>query len=89
MIDFEKYNLNEEDVKFFFEIEDYCINGQSEVVLKYKGKSFVLEPSGEEVSVYAYDKNLGQYKNFDELFLNHKIDGKPLIEIIKDLDFGD
>ena len=27
--------------------------------------------------------------NFDDLLLNYKIDGKPLIELIKDLEYGD
>ncbi len=89
MIEFEKYNLDDEDIQFFLRMEDYCINGQSELILEYKGKSFVLEPSGKTVQVYAYGETLGKYENFDDLFLNHKIDGKSLIELIKDLEFGD
>lgn len=89
MIDFAKYNLDDDDIEFLCQTEDWCINGQSEIILAYKGKSFVLEPHGKEVEVYAYGETLGEYESFDDLLLNHKIDGKPLIELIKDLEYGD
>ena len=89
MIDFTKYNLDDDDIHFLIEIEECCINGQSEIILEYQGKSFVLQPSGKEITVYAYGETLGEYKNFDDFILNHKIDGKPIIQLVKDLDFGD
>lgn len=89
MIDFKKYNFDDTCIDFFLKIEDYCINGQSDIVLEYKGHSILLEPSGKEVSVYAYDKLLGRYENFDELFLKHKIADKRLIEVVKDLEIGE
>ena len=57
--------------------------------MEYKGKSFVLEPHGKAVQVYAYGEVLGDYETFDDLLLNHKIDGKPLIELVKELEYGD
>ena len=84
-----KYDLDNDDILFLIEIEDACINGQNEVILEYKGKSFVLEPRGKAVHVYAYDEVLGDYESFDVLLLNHKIDGKPLIELVKELEYGD
>ena len=89
MLDLTKYNLNDNDILFLVEIEDACINGQNEIILEYKGKSFVLEPRGKAVHVYAYGEVLGDYVNFDDLLLNHKIDGKPLIELVKELEYGD
>ena len=89
MLDLTKYNLDDNDILFLAEIEDACINGQNEIVLEYKGKSFVLEPRGKAVHVYAYGEVLGDYVNFDDLLLNHKIDGKPLIELVKELEYGD
>lgn len=89
MIDFNKYNLDEDDIQFYRDMENCCINGQSEIVLAYNGKSFVLEPHGKAVQVYAYGEVLGDYDSFDNLFLNHQIDGKPLIEILKHLEYGD
>ena len=89
MIDLTKYNLEDDDIEFLIQTEDWCINGQSEIILEYKGSSFVLEPHGKKVEVYAYGKTLGEYASFDDLLLNHKIDDKPLIELIKELEYGD
>ena len=90
MIDLAKYNLDDDDIAFLLEIEDACINGQNEIILEYKGKSFVLEPSGQVVQVVEVaDQIAGKYESFDDLFLNYKIDNKPLMEIVKDLEYGD
>ena len=90
MIDLTKYNFDDDDIIFLIEIENACINGQNEVILEYKGKSFVLEPHGKAVQVVvAVDTIVGDYESFDDLLLNHKIDGKPLIELVKDLEYGD
>ena len=89
MIDLTKYNFDDDDIIFIREIEDACINGQNEIILEYNEKSFVLEPHGKAVQVYAYGEVLGDYESFDDLLLNHKIDGKPLIELVKELEYGD
>ena len=90
MVDLTKYNLDDDDIMFLIQTEDWCINGQSEIILVYKGKSFVLEPHGKAVQVVvAVDTVVGDYESFDDLLLNHKIDGKPLIELVKDLEYGD
>ena len=89
MIIYKDYNLDEDDIAFLLQTEDWCIKGQSEITLEYQGKSFVLEPHGKAVQVYAYGEVLGDYENFDDLLLNHKIDGKPLILLVKDLEYGD
>ena len=90
MIDFSKYNLSKEDIEFILQTEDWCINGQSEIILTYNGNSFVLEPHGKSVQVViAVDTIVGDYESFDDLLLNHKIDGKPLIELIKNIDYGE
>jgi len=90
MLDLTKYNLDDDDIIFLIEIENACINGQNEVILEYKGKSFVLEPHGNAVQVVvAVDAIVGDYESFDDLLLNHKIDGKPLIELVKELEYGD
>ncbi len=90
MIDFAKYNLNDEDIEFMHQTEDWCINGQSEIILQYKDKSFVLEPFGKAVQVVeAADEVAGEYESFDDLLLNYKIDGRPLIELVKELEYGD
>lgn len=89
MIDLKKYNLTNEDIIFLKKIEDWCTNGQNEIILEYKKKSFVLEPRGKAIQVYGYGNDLGYYNDFDDLLLNYKIDNKPLIELIPYIDFGD
>lgn len=90
MLDLTKHNLDDDDIIFLIEIEDACINGQNEIILEYKGKSFVLEPLGQAVQVVEVtDKVAGKYESFDDLLLNYKIDGKPLIELVKELEYGD
>ena len=90
MVDLTKYDFDDDDIMFLIQTEDWCINGQSEIILEYKGKSFVLEPHGEAVQVVvAVDTVVGDYESFDDLLLNYKIDGKPLIELVKELEYGD
>ena len=86
MIDLTKYNLNNDDITFLKQIEDWCINGQNEIILEHKRKSFVLEPRGKAIQVYSYGEVLGYYDSFDDLLLNHNIDGKPLIELVTELE---
>ena len=88
MLDLIKYNLDDDDIEFVKDMKE-DIENQNEIVLAYQGKSFVLEPRGETVHVYAYGEVLGDYESFDDLLLNHKIDGKPLIKLLKDLDYGE
>ena len=90
MIDLTKYDLEDDDILFIIEIENACINGQNEIILEYKGKSFVLEPFGKAVQVVEVaNKIAGIYKSFDDLLLNYKVDNHPLIELVKDLEYGD
>ena len=89
MIDLTKYNFDDDDIVFLLQTEDWCINGQSEIVWEYKGYSFCIEPSGKEVQLVDETGVVGEYASFDEMLLNHKIDGKPLIELVKDLEYGD
>ena len=90
MLDLTKYDLDDDDIAFLLQTEDWCINGQSEIILDYKGQTFVLEPHGQAVQVVSVaDEIAGKFANFDDLLLNYKIDGKPLIELVKDLEYGD
>lgn len=88
-MNYEKYNLSNENIDFLMSIEDCCINGQNEIILNYKNSDFVLEPHGKVIDIYAYGHVLGRYSSFEDLLLNHKINGVPLIELVDDLDFGD
>lgn len=89
MIDLTKYNLNDDDIEFINDMKE-DIKNQNEIILEYQGKSFVLEPYGKAVQVVvAVDTIVGDYESFDDLLLNHKIDGKPLIELVKELEYGE
>lgn len=89
MIDFKKYGLDDETIEFITETEDWCIAGQSEMVLEYKGYTFGIEPLGEEVLLVDKTGEIGRYDSFENMLLNHKIDGKPVIELAKDLEYSD
>lgn len=88
-MNYEKYNLSNDNIELLMSIENCCVNGQNEIILNYKNSAFVLEPHGEEIGVYAYGHVLGRYSSFEDLLLNHKINGVPLIELVDELDFGD
>lgn len=81
-------NYDENDLKFLDRIKCDCEN-LNEVILQYNDKSFVIDPHGKKIEVYAYGETLGFYEDCEDLFLNHRIDGKPLITLIKQLDFGE
>lgn len=88
MLDLTKYDLDDDDIEFVNDLRE-DIKNQNEIILEYKGKSFVLEPYGKAVQVVvAVDTIVGDYKSFDDLLLNYTIDGKPLIELVKDLEYG-
>ncbi len=88
-IDFEKYGLDDEEIEFITETEDWCIGGQTEIVLEYKGYTFGIEPLGERVKVVDLSDVVKEYDTFEAMLLNHKIDGKPVIELAKDLEYSD
>ena len=87
MIDLTKYNFNDEDFEFIDMIKGDIELG-NEIYLQYNGASFVIESCINKLNVYAYGEDLGTFDDFDDLFLNFKIDGVPMIELIKDIDFA-
>ncbi len=87
MIDLTKYGLNDDDLEFIGMIKA-DIENQNEIYLQYNGKSFVVEPSMNKLVVYAYGETLGAFDDFDDLFLNYKINDIPLINLVKELDFA-
>lgn len=87
-IDFKKYGLGDEDIEFITQTEEWCIDGQDEIVLEYKGYTFGIEPLGERVKVVNLSNVAKEYDTFEDMLLNYKIDGKPVIELAKDLEYG-
>ena len=57
--------------------------------LEYDGYSFVLEQHGKIIKVYSNGNDIAEYETFDKFLLNHKIAGKTVIDIIKDIEYGE
>lgn len=85
MINFEKYHINSED-REFIELIYKLIENQNEFTLKYKDYSFLVEPSGQSLRVWHFNK-FRDYENLENMFLNMEVYGKKLIEVISDIDF--
>ena len=87
MIDFTKYNLDEDDIFIIETIYDSCAS-VTNLTLCYKNQLlFDLDsPDCHKITAYFSDDNFEEFESVDELLLNFKIDGKPLIEVVKDLD---
>ncbi len=81
--------LGKADLIFLARAEDLCINGQSEIAWNYKGYSFRIEPSGPAVRLVDATGVVGKYFSFDDMLLNHQINGKALIELISDIECED
>lgn len=86
MIDYSKYNLNEECkgfIKDLHEIEE----GQTSADLIYKNDiPFLVEMGDGKVNVYIEDKELA-FDTMDDMILNLEIDGKKFIDVINDIDY--
>ena len=87
MLEIEKYNLSEDDIKFIDAIREDLEN-LNEVLLAYNGEIFCLEPCMGEVGVCTAPDEFVIFKDLDDALLNFKIDDTPLIEIISDLEFA-
>ena len=63
------------------------LNDKNEITMSYKNFEFVVDPHGDKIEVYSNGENIGFYLNIDDFLLNHKIDGKALIDICEDVDY--
>lgn len=88
MIDYSKYDLDADSVDFIKEMKEFCIDSQNEISLQYGNYPFFLEPSGNEIRVVDCTGVTGEYSDFDDFLINHKINGKSVIEIIRELEYG-
>ena len=87
MIDLTKYNLSDEDLEFLDMLKG-DLEYLNENLLEYNGIAFSIEPCDCKIVVYTDDEVFETFENFDDLLLNFKIDGVPMIELIKDIDFA-
>ena len=88
MIDLNKYNLDEDDIYVIESIYASC-ESVTNLSLCYKNKiKFDLDSwDGKTITAYFSDDNFIKFNSVDDLLVNFKIEDKPLIEIIKDVDF--
>jgi hypothetical protein len=88
MIDLSAYHFDQDEMDFLAQIQN-DIENLNEVTLQYQGRSFVIDPHGDSIEVYAYGETLGFYSDLEDLFLHHTIGDRPLIELVKVLEFGE
>ena len=90
MIDFKKnYNLNEENLQFIKDLQD-IEKGQTSAALIYKDSlTFDIEVIDGKVVAFFDDENCFSFDTMDEMILNLKIDGKPFIDVINDIDYNE
>lgn len=81
------YKLSEDDYDFLLKIKDMVLESQSFVDLKYKDELFMLEYVSEKIEVWSKGDLKGKFNSFDEFLLNFKLDGKPFIEMVSEIDF--
>ena len=86
MVDYSKYNLSEDNMQFIKDLHD-IEEGQSFIDLIYKNTlPFDIEMMGGQVYVFFSDENFFTFDTMDDMILNFKLDGKPFIECIDDID---
>ncbi len=89
MVNRNDYDLTNDDIHFLKYIEECCVNGQNKLTLKYKDNHFEIIPHGRIIEVVNENNTVDYYNGFDDFALNHSINGKALIEIVKYLDFSE
>lgn len=89
MIDFKKYVNDEENISFLEDLRYEMQVSHSEVVLEYKGYTFSVEPILDKIEIYDNTKEcVAIFDSFDDFLLNFKLEGKPFIELLDDIDYG-
>ncbi len=87
MLDLTRYALRQEDIEFIDAIRADLEN-LNEVLLAYKGEIFCVEPTMGEIGICTAPDEFVFFKDFDDVLLNFKIDDRPLIDIIGDIEFA-
>ena len=98
----QKNMLCEKDGQIFYEFVPCWFNSTpiDSYTFYWKAQSGITSTNADktidEWYIWQGSMNAGEYRmmtvkyeSFDALLLNHKIDGKPLIELVKDLEYGD
>lgn len=77
-----------EDVKSFLKdiLEDLTIS-QTPINLLYKDYGFQIDPGGRGAEVWHLGEMVGKYETIEDLFFNFRLDGKPFIERISEIEY--
>ena len=87
MIDYSKYQLNEENRKFIKELS-YIEEDQTFTILNYNNEfEFCIEMENSKVHIYSEGKELGVFDTIEDMILTFQIDGKPFIELIDKINY--
>ena len=88
MIDFTKYTTNKDELDFLEDLYITFAVSQIPLTLECKGYSFHVDPCCGGAQIWHLGKCIAKYDTIDDLFLNFKIDGKPFIERIADIEYA-
>jgi len=87
VIDYSKYQLNEENRKFIKELS-YIEEDQTFTILNYNNEfEFCIEMENSKVHIYSEGKELGVFDTIEDMILTFQIDGKPFIELIDKINY--
>lgn len=88
MIDYEKYNISEDDQEFIQDMRDAVApDSQTPMNLQCGDYGFHVDIVHFELEIWHNSVKVAQYKSVDEMLLNFEVNGKPLIEQIADMDW--
>ncbi|MBQ8289958.1 MAG: hypothetical protein IJY01_03715 [Clostridia bacterium] len=88
MIDFEKYNVSEEDREFIQDMRDAVApDSQTPMNLQCGDYGFHVDIANMELEIWHNSVMVAKYKSVDDMLINFKVNGIPLIEQIEKLDW--
>ena len=64
------------------------IENKNEIVMSYNDLEFVVDPHGDSIVIYSFGKTIAEYTDVNDFLLNHKIDGKSVIEMFSEIDYS-
>ena len=63
------------------------LDNKNEITMSYKDIEFVVDPHGNNIEIYSNGKTIAFYSDSNDFLLNHKIDGKAIMELYADIDY--
>ena len=88
LVDFLSYIKNETDRQFFIELYEDLKVSQIPLNLEYSNYGFQIDPGGNGAEVWHLGEMVGKFETMEDLFFNFKLDGKPLIERLSEIEYA-